>query len=80
MAASGVVVVRPTRRDGELQVEIVDEGVGLPEGFDWRASRSLGLSIVNTLVAELRGTLDLGPNPSGIGTRASVIVPIDGTA
>jgi len=81
---SGVVTVRPVRRrtdrrDGgcELQIEIVDEGVGLPEGFDWRASRSLGLSIVNTLVAELRGTLELGPNPDGHGTRAVVAVPLE---
>lgn len=80
---SGVVIVRPTRRPasksagGELQIEILDGGVGLPEGFDWRSSRSLGLSIVNTLVAELRGTLDLGSNPDGTGTRACVVVPLD---
>jgi two-component sensor histidine kinase len=47
----------------------------MPSDFDWRTSRSLGLSIVNTLVAELEGTFELGPNPDGPGTRARVQIP-----
>ena len=49
--------------DGRLRVEISDDGRGLPADFDWRQSRSLGLSIVNTLVAEMEGTFELGPQP-----------------
>jgi two-component sensor histidine kinase len=48
LAGSGEVLVLPTRRDGRLRVEISDDGRGLPPDFDWRQSRSLGLSIVNT--------------------------------
>ena len=51
----GQVLVVPTRHDGRLRVEISDDGRGLPPDFDWRQSRSLGLSIVNTLVAEMEG-------------------------
>ncbi len=73
---SGEVRVVPTRYDGRLMVEIVDNGRGLPEEFDWRKSGSLGLSIVSTLVAELKGSVDLGPNPAGAGTRAVIDIPL----
>jgi two-component sensor histidine kinase len=74
--SSGRVRVVPTVIDGWLRVEILDDGRGLPEGFDWRRSRSLGLSIVNTLVAELEGRFALGPNPAGAGTAATVEIPL----
>ena len=50
-------------------MEISDDGQGLPPGFDWHTSRSLGLSIVNTLVAEMEGSFPAwaasqqGPEP-----------------
>jgi two-component sensor histidine kinase len=72
----GELQVVPVVDDGWLRVEIVDDGCGLPEGFDRTTSRSLGLSIVSTLVAELEGYFTLGPNPSGRGTRAVVEIPL----
>ena len=59
-----------------LRVEIVDDGVGLPPDFDPAGSRSLGLSIVRALGAELEGTFGLGPNPAGQGTRAVVEISL----
>jgi two-component system, sensor histidine kinase PdtaS len=73
---SGEVRVIPSRVNGRLRVEIVDDGCGLPEGFDWRLSRSLGLSIVNTLVAEMEGDIAVDANPDGSGTRATVEIPV----
>src|SRR5919112_1363008 len=67
---SGEVLVLPSRRDGHLKVEISDDGRGLPAGFDWRQSRSLGLSIVNTLIEEMEGTFEIGPRPDVPGTCA----------
>jgi two-component sensor histidine kinase len=55
---------------------VSDDGRGLPADFDWRQSRSLGLSIVNTLVAEMKGSFELGPQPDGPGTRAVVEIPL----
>jgi two-component sensor histidine kinase len=75
-ANSGEVRVVPNAVDGRLRVEISDDGRGLPPGFDWRTSRSLGLSIVNTLVAEMEGSFELGPQPEGPGTRAVVEIPL----
>jgi two-component system, sensor histidine kinase PdtaS len=73
---SGEVRVVPGRYDGRLRMEISDDGRGLPQGFDWRKSRSLGLSIVNTLVAEMEGSFQLGPREAGPGTRAVVEIPL----
>ena len=73
---SGEVRVVPTVDAGRLRVEISDDGRGLPADFDWRTSRSLGLSIVTTLVAEMEGTFELGPHADGPGTRAVVDLPV----
>jgi two-component sensor histidine kinase len=74
--STGEVRVVPQVVDGWLRVSITDNGRGMPEGFDWHSSRSLGLSIVSTLVAELEGRFELGGNPEGPGTRALVEIPL----
>jgi two-component system, sensor histidine kinase PdtaS len=73
---SGEVRVVPSRFNGRLRMEISDDGQGLPPGFDWRESRSLGLSIVNTLVAEMEGSFQLGPRQAGSGTEVVVEIPL----
>ncbi len=75
----GHVHVRLARDAGELDVEVVDDGVGLPAGFTLEESKGLGLSIVQVLVdGELGGAIDLGPTvpPDEPGTRAHVRVPL----
>jgi two-component sensor histidine kinase len=73
---AGEVRVIPSLADGRLRVEISDDGRGLPPDFDWRQSRTLGLSIVDTLVGEMEGSFQLGPQQHGPGTRAVVEIPI----
>jgi two-component sensor histidine kinase len=73
---AGEVLVLPSRKDGRLRVEISDDGQGLPPDFDWRQSRSLGLSIVNTLIEEMEGTFEIGPRPGVPGTRAVFEIPV----
>jgi two-component sensor histidine kinase len=69
------VVVR--RRGGRLDLAVVDDGRGLPEGFTLEGSTNLGLSIVRTLVeSELGGRLALG-TARGRGTRAEIDVPLE---
>ena len=73
---SGEVRVIPTTGNGRLKVEVSDDGRGLPADFDLTRSGSLGLSIVSTLIAEMEGTFELGPQPDGPGTRAVVEIPV----
>jgi len=52
--------------DRDLMTVIVeDDGVGMPSGFDWKNSESLGLRLVNSLVDQLEGTIEKG---TGEGT------------
>ncbi|MDR1806689.1 MAG: sensor histidine kinase [Propionibacteriaceae bacterium] len=78
-AGSGEIVLAPRHLDGGwLEVNVIDRGQGLPEGFkvDDQTRQSLGLSIVSTLAADLDGTFNLEPNEDGVGTRAVIRVPL----
>jgi len=49
---------------GAACLRVRDNGVGLPENFDWRQStRSLGLRLVQMLAGQMRGTVQTGPGP-----------------
>jgi two-component sensor histidine kinase len=75
----GRVVVRLRRMPAELELSVVDDGVGLAEDFDPATSDSLGLSIVRGLVDELQGRISFGVDRAGRthpGTRVDVVVPV----
>jgi len=73
----GTLEVRVARSDARLRVEVVDNGVGLPAGFDAERSGNLGLHIVRTLVVgELGGSLEIGPWTGGTGTRVALDLPV----
>jgi two-component sensor histidine kinase len=76
----GVVEVRLHNDGAHLDVEVRDDGVGLPEGFSIDGSMGLGLSIVRTLVrTELEGTIEIangdGPPPRP-GVSVVLRVPV----
>lgn len=69
----GVIGVDITLAKDAYQVEIYDNGIGLPAEFTLQATRSLGLQIVRTLVEK-----DLGGQfviYSAGGTRARIMIP-----
>ncbi len=73
----GEIVVRVRQHGAVLEVDVDDDGRGLPDGFDLDSTSSLGLSIVRTLVeSELGGHLTLGSSPSG-GTSAGISIPLE---
>jgi two-component sensor histidine kinase len=61
----------PAGREGEIRIElraddegkcilmVSDNGVSFPEGLDFRDAGTLGLQLVNTLVSQLEGTIEL---------------------
>lgn len=70
----GVVQLRLADKGDQVQLEVSDNGEGLPEGFDLTQADSLGLSIVRTLVeGDLRGRFFL--EPALPGTRAIAVFP-----
>jgi two-component sensor histidine kinase len=58
----GTVIVRGRNVDGHGELEVSDDGVGLPEPEPGR--RSLGLTIVGKLVRQIEGELQ-APEPGG---------------
>jgi two-component system, sensor histidine kinase PdtaS len=73
-AFAGRVLVRLDRVEGELLVEVIDDGVGLPRSFSLDRSKGLGLSIVQALVTgELGGSIEMGDEN---GARVRLRVPL----
>jgi two-component sensor histidine kinase len=58
---------------GGFELEVEDNGVGLPVGFNPRKCRSLGLQLVFTLVKQVRGVLEMD---RGAGTRVRIAIPV----
>jgi len=56
----GAVKIGLRRRDdGAVELRVADNGVGFPEKLDFRRTESLGLQIVNLLIGQLDGTIEL---------------------
>ncbi|MBB1509030.1 sensor histidine kinase [Tessaracoccus sp. MC1756] len=75
-SASGLVEVRPHRDGGTLKIDILDGGNGLPDGFRMGSQKSLGLSIISTLIHDLDGTFTLRNRDDGQGAVAHIVLPV----
>jgi two-component sensor histidine kinase len=62
-ARQGEIVVALGCDENRVTLRVADNGVGLPGGFDWKQSRSLGLRIVDILARQLDGALQWEPGP-----------------
>jgi two-component sensor histidine kinase len=72
----GEVRVELQRSPTDLLVRVVDDGVGLPDGFSMDGTTGLGLSIVRTLVqSELGGEIQVARG-EGDGDRKGTVVTI----
>jgi PAS domain S-box-containing protein len=54
----GEVEINLSKDTENYLLEVADNGVGIPEGIDFRNTESLGLQIVQTLTIQLKGTLE----------------------
>jgi len=59
--------------DGRITLTVADTGVGLPSGFDFRNTETLGLQLVCMLVTQLRGRIDVAADQGG--TVVSISFP-----
>ncbi|HZA51158.1 MAG TPA: histidine kinase dimerization/phosphoacceptor domain -containing protein, partial [Myxococcaceae bacterium] len=55
----GRVSVALRRQDGDVLLEVADDGVGFPEAVDFRNPSTLGLKLVCILTEQVRGTIEL---------------------
>lgn len=70
---SGQISLRLKRlNEGALELIVMDDGVGLPAGFDPARLSSLGMRLVVSLAEQLEGHLTCGMGEQGQGARFTV--------
>jgi two-component sensor histidine kinase len=79
-SGGGNVTVRLHNDGSEVRVEVIDDGLGVPSGFDLDQATGLGLVIVRTLVTtELAGKIEMrAPTPDELAA-AGLERPVRGT-
>jgi two-component sensor histidine kinase len=71
--APGQVIVQiEATSAGHHSLSVVDDGPGLPAGFDPAANIGLGMKIVLALVKQIGGEFGIWPGKNGRGTRFTV--------
>ena len=67
----GEISVNIKREEKTLTIIFLDDGIGIPPDFDWQNAPSLGLRLVNSLVDQLDGTIELDRTS---GTRFTMVL------
>jgi PAS domain S-box-containing protein len=62
--------------NGCIRLSVSDNGVGLPQGFDWRQASSLGLHLVKLLTKQLGASVEVS---GGDGTMFEIVFQADRT-
>jgi len=55
----GIISIELRSMDNKLSLTVADDGVGLGEDLDFRNTETLGLQLVNNLVGQLNGIIEL---------------------
>ncbi|MBK7668113.1 MAG: PAS domain S-box protein [Sphingobacteriaceae bacterium] len=71
----GIIYINLHTKDNVLFLEVSDNGKGFPKEIDFRNTNSLGLQLVNTLVEQLNGKLELKEHKGG-GTSFLINFPM----
>jgi len=81
MAAEGLLSIRLGRTGqggSDIELRVMDNGAGMPAGFDPRKGAALGSYIVVALANQLGGTAFWEARPDARGTIARLLFPIEG--
>lgn len=69
------IVVTTRKQKNQLELTIKDNGVGIPEGFDWKNSNTLRLRPVRNLIeSQLNGSIDANTHD---GTQFTIKINLD---
>jgi PAS domain S-box-containing protein len=61
-ANDGIILINLHTKNNALFLEVSDNGKGFPKEVDFKNTNSLGLQLVNTLIEQLNGTVELTEN------------------
>lgn len=73
--AGKIGIASRNRPEGGLVIEIADDGVGLPEGFDPTMGSRTGLRLMRALAEQLGGRLDFEQGLIGLAVRLELPPP-----
>ncbi len=69
---TGEIKINLSKDQQNYLLEVADDGVGIPEGMDFKNTESLGLQIVQTLTLQLKGSLGV---ENIKGTKFKLVFP-----
>ena len=69
---TGKIVLTIQDVNDGLLVRFADNGIGMPQGYDWENPDTVGLILINSLVQQMQGTIE---KESGAGTRFLIRLP-----
>jgi len=67
----GTISISLKTVEGNISIDFIDDGIGIPKGFDIKSSESLGLELVETLSTQIDGKLLFLENEVGCGFNIS---------
>jgi two-component sensor histidine kinase len=79
-AKSNIIVRLETTPAGSHSLSVLDDGPGLPAGFDPSLSKGLGMKIIASLLKQIDGRLDIASVNQGHGARFTVTFGCPGLA
>ena len=56
--SGGEIAITGSQTEDTITLSVQDNGAGMPDGFDWRHSASLGMHLVVTLIEQVHGTIE----------------------
>lgn len=71
----GVIVVSARRRPNGIELCVRDDGIGIPDGFDLKASKGFGMRMLMQQVSQLKATLEV--ERLSEGSCFTVLIPHD---
>jgi PAS domain S-box-containing protein len=76
--SSGSITVRIRRLDhGRAEIDVQDDGIGLPADFDIAASTTLGQTLIASLAGQIHGTVDVdGDGGTRFVLRFELLPPV----
>jgi len=68
----GKITVQLYQEEGEVNLVVADDGIGLPEHIDFSQADTLGLRLVYSLAQQLKGQIKLERD---VGTKIKIVFP-----
>ncbi len=72
-AKGNISIKLVSENENHVTLTVQDSGIGLPTGFDYQNTDTLGLQLVNTLTRQLKGHIDFHSNH---GTMVTITFPV----